>query len=443
MAESVTTIPRSFARSQALNDRLHDAIPGGAHTYAKGDDQFPADVLPVLQRGDGCRVWDVDGNEFFEYGMGLRSVTLGHAFAPVVEAASRQMRLGSNFCRPAVIELECATALREMVGGEMVKFAKNGSDAVTAAVKLARACTGRNRVAICGDHPFFSIDDWFIGSTPVDAGIPASTSELTVKFRYNDLASLESLFERFPQQLAAVVLEAETATPPQPGFLEALTSLCRAQGALVVLDEMITGFRWHNGGARAYYGLDPDLAAYGKALGNGFGVSALVGRREVMERGGLRHDQPRVFLLSTTHGAEYPSLAAALAVMETYRERPVVETLWRQGQRLADGVRRVVSSLGITSSFDVIGRPCNLVYVARDAEGKPSQAFRTLFLRETLLRGLIMPSMVVSYAHTDAVIDATIDRIGEALTVYKCALADGVERYLPGRAVKPVMRRFN
>ncbi len=443
MAESVTTIPRSFARSQALNDRLHDAIPGGAHTYAKGDDQFPADVLPVLQRGDGCRVWDVDGNEFFEYGMGLRSVTLGHAFAPVVEAASRQMRLGSNFCRPAAIELECATALRDMVGGEMVKFAKNGSDAVTAAVKLARACTGRNRVAICGDHPFFSIDDWFIGSTPVDAGIPASTSELTVKFRYNDLASLESLFERFPQQIAAVVLEAETATPPQPGFLEALTSLCRAQGALVVLDEMITGFRWHNGGARAYYGLDPDLAAYGKALGNGFGVSALVGRREVMERGGLRHDQPRVFLLSTTHGAEYPSLAAALAVMETYRERPVVETLWRQGQRLADGVRRVVSSLGITSSFDVIGRPCNLVYVARDAEGRPSQAFRTLFLRETLLRGLIMPSMVVSYAHTDAVIDATIDRIGEALTVYKCALADGVERYLPGRAVKPVMRRFN
>jgi glutamate-1-semialdehyde 2,1-aminomutase len=162
-----------------------------------------------------------------------------------------------------------------------------------------------------------------------------------------------------------------------------------------------------------------------------------------MERGGLRHDQPRVFLLSTTHGAEYPSLAAALAVMETYRERPVVETLWRQGQRLADGVRRVVSSLGITSSFDVIGRPCNLVYVARDAEGKPSQAFRTLFLRETLLRGLIMPSMVVSYAHTDAVFDATIARIGEALTVYMCSIADGVERYLPGRAVKPVMRRFN
>lgn len=444
MAESLTgAIPRSFARSQALNDRLHDAIPGGAHTYAKGDDQFPADVLPVLERGEGCRVWDVDGNEFVEYGMGLRSVTLGHAFAPVVEAASRQMRLGSNFCRPALIELECATALRSMVGGDMVKFAKNGSDAVTAAVKLGRAYTGRNRVAICGDHPFFSIDDWFIGSTPVDAGIPASVSELTVKFRYNDLSSLESLFERFPQEIAAVVLEAETATPPQPGFLEALSSLCRAQGTLVILDEMITGFRWHNGGARAYYGLDPDLATYGKALGNGFGVSALVGRREVMERGGLRHDHPRVFLLSTTHGAEYASLAAALAVMDTYRERPVIETLWRQGQRLADGVRGVVAGLGITGSFDVIGRPCNLVYVTRDADGTPSQAFRTLFLRETLLRGLIMPSMVVSYSHTDAVIDATIDRIGEALIVYKRALTEGVERYLPGRAVKPVMRRFN
>ena len=439
----VTGSKLDFGGSLALRDRLHAVIPGGAHTYAKGDDQYPADALPVLTRGSGCRVWDVDGNELIEYGMGLRSVTLGHAFEPVVEAAYKQMRYGSNFCRPTLIEAECAESLLSMVGGEMVKFAKNGSDVVTAAVKLARAYTGRTAVAICGDHPFFSIDDWFMGATPVNAGIPDAISSLTLKFRYNDLASLEDLFRAHPQQIAAVVLEAEASVVPAPGFLQGLIELCHEHGALVIFDEMITGFRWANGGARAFHGVEPDLVTYGKALGNGFAVSALVGRREIMGLGGLDHDQPRVFLLSTTHGAEYPALAAAMAVVQTYQEQPVVETLWAQGRRLADGVRRVAADAGVASHFEVIGRPCNLVYIARDTEGKPSQAFRTLFLRETLMRGLIMPSMVVSYAHTDQFIDTTIDRIGEALRIYKRALEDGIDRYLPSRPVKPVMRRFN
>jgi glutamate-1-semialdehyde 2,1-aminomutase len=324
-----------------------------------------------------------------------------------------------------------------------VKFAKNGSDVVSAALRLARAWTGRTLVAICAEHPFFSVDDWFIGTTAVNAGIPEAISSLTVKFHYNDLPSLEALFDAHPNQIAAVVLEAETTVPPAPGFFDALRALCHARGALVILDEMITGFRWHNGGARAYHAIQPDLATYGKALGNGFAVSALTGRRDVMSRGGLRHEEPRVFLLSTTHGAETHSLAAARAVMETYQQEPVIDTLWRQGQRLADGVRRTVAEIGLDGYFDVLGRPCNLVYVARDRDRNASQAFRTLFLRETLMRGLIMPSMVVSYSHTDAVVDATIDRIGEALRVYKRALEDGVERYLPGRPVKPVMRRFN
>jgi glutamate-1-semialdehyde 2,1-aminomutase len=439
---TTTDIP-CFERSLETGKRLHAIVPGGAHTYAKGDDQYPADTLPILTRGDGCRVWDVDGNEFFEYGMGLRAVTLGHAFGPVVRAAWEQMQSGSNFCRPALIELECAEELRAMVGGDMVKFAKNGSDVTTAAVKLARAYTGRPYVAVCGDQPFFSIDDWFIGTTPVDAGIPDCLSDLTLKFRYNDLASVEAMFDAHPNQVAAVVLEAETATAPADGFLASLTALCRARGALVILDEMITGFRWHNGGARAFYHLDPDLVTYGKALGNGFAVSALVGRREIMRLGGLDHDQPRVFLLSTTHGAEYPALAAARAVMRTYADQPVVDTLWRQGHRLADGVRAAIASLSLDGYFEVMGRPCNLVYATRDADKRPSQPFRTLFLRELLLRGVIAPSLVVSYSHTDTIIDQTIDRIASALAVYKRALEEGVERFLPGRPVKPVMRRYN
>jgi glutamate-1-semialdehyde 2,1-aminomutase len=434
---------RRFTNSLALNERLHAIIPGGAHTYAKGDDQFPEDALPILTRGAGCRVWDVDGNEFIEYGMGLRAVTLGHGFEAVNRAASAQMLTGCNFTRPAFIEIEAAEELAAMVDTDMVKFAKNGSDVVTAAVKLARAYTGRDRVAICADHPFFSTDDWFIGATPVKAGIPTAITDLTVKFRYNDIDSLVAVLDQYPNQIAAIVLEAETTTPPAPGFFEAVTRVCRERGTLVILDEMITGFRWHNGGAKAMYGIDADLVTYGKALGNGFAVSALTGRREIMSLGGIHHDRDRVFLVSTTHGAEYPSLAAARAVIQTYQQEPVVATMWQQGQRLADGVRRIVSELSLDGYFEVLGRSCNLVYAARDQEKRPSQAFRTLFLRETLMRGLIMPSMVVSYAHDDAVIDATIERVGEALVVYRKALEDGIEHFGAGRPVKPVMRQFN
>jgi len=213
---------RSFDLSLALTERLHRLVPGGAHTYAKGDDQDPADMLPILVRGKDARVWDVDGNEYFEYGMGLRSVALGHAFSPVNDAAARQMQLGSNFSRPALLELEAAEALLELVGGDMVKFAKNGSDAMNAAVRLARAFTGRDRIAMCADHPFFSTGDWFIGTTPMGAGVPQAVTDLTRPFRYNDLASLEALFDEYPGQIAAVVLEAETSTAPAPGFLESL-----------------------------------------------------------------------------------------------------------------------------------------------------------------------------------------------------------------------------
>ena len=302
---------------RSLSERAHAVIPGGSHTYAKGDDQFPEGSPSVLVRGEGCRVWDEAGNEFIEYGMGLRSVSLGHAEPRIVEAVSRQLRLGVNYTRPSRIEIECAEMLAELVGADMVKFCKDGSTATTAAVKLARAHTGREIVAFCQDHPFFSYDDWFIGATEMDAGVPAAIKELSAPFRYNDLASVEALFSRFAGSVACVILEAERSDPPVDGFLPGVQALCAENGALFVLDEMLTGFRWHLGGAQAYYDLAPDLSTFGKAMANGFSVSALVGRREIMERGGLHHDGERVFLLSTTHGAETHALAAALETMKT------------------------------------------------------------------------------------------------------------------------------
>jgi len=435
---------KSFAQSRALQPKAHQLIPGGAHTYAKGDDQYPEDAPAFIARGKGCHVWDLDGNEFIEYGMGLRAVTLGHAYEPVVEAAYRQMQLGANFTRPAKIEVDLAEALIDILdGADMVKFAKNGSDVTTAAVKLARAYTGRTLIAICGDHSFFSIDDWFIGTTEVNAGIPAAITNMTLKFRYNQPESLEALFDQHPGEIACVIMEVEAVTPPAPGYLKRVKEICEERGALLIFDEMITGFRWHLQGAQKLYGVVPHLSTFGKAMGNGFAISALVGKREIMRLGGLEHDQPRVFLLSTTHGAETHALAASLETLKIFREQHVVEFLWKQGERLRAHVNRSISENRLQGFFDVIGQPCNLVFVTCDQERNRSQAFRTLFMQELIRRGVIAPSFVVSYSHSDADIDHTAEAVHEALGIYRKALDAGVEKYLEGRPVKPVYRVYN
>ena len=436
--------PRNFSRSRALQPKAHRLIPGGSHTYAKGDDQYPEQAPAFIVRGKGCHVWDLDGNEFIEYGMGLRAVTLGHAFLPVVEAAYQQMQLGINFTRPAKIEVDLAEAMLGVIDGvDMVKFAKNGSDVTTAAVKLARAYTGRDLIAICGDQPFFSIDDWFIGTTEMNAGIPQAIPQMTLKFRYNDLESLRKLFDQYPDQIACVMMEAETTNPPAAGYLNQVKELCEERGAVLIFDEMITGFRWHLGGAQKFHGVVPHLSTFGKAMGNGFAISALVGKREIMRLGGLDHDQRRVFLLSTTHGAETHALAASLETIRTYREQNVVDFLWRQGERLRALVSQSIAENRLDGFFELIGRPCNLVFGTRDQDHNRSQAFRTLFLQELIRRGVIAPSFVVSFSHSDTDIERTAEAVYEAHVVYRKALDEGIEKYLEGRPVKPVDRRYN
>jgi glutamate-1-semialdehyde 2,1-aminomutase len=431
-----------FSRSRELEARLRRAIPGGAHTYAKGSDQFPLLSPGVIARGTGCHVWDVDGNEFIEYGMGLRAVTLGHAFPPVVEAVRESLALGTNFTRPSAIELECAEAFLDIVrGAEMVKFTKDGSTADTAALKLARKYTGRDLVAICAEHPFFSYDDWFICTTTMDGGIPARERSFTLRFRYNDADSLKQLFLENPGRIAAVFLEPARTSEPAQGFLEDVQALCREHGAVLIFDEMITGFRWHVGGAQGLYGVVPDLSTFGKAVANGFGLSVLCGKRELMQLGSREREQDDVFLLSTTHGAETPSLAAAIRTMQIYRSEPVIEHLHRQGERLSAGFKDAVVRHGLEPYVELSGRACNLLFGTRGPDGRPSQAFRTLFLQETIQRGVIMPSLVVSYSHRDEDIDRTIDAIDGALGVYKQAMDDGVEKYLVGLPSRPVFDR--
>ena len=434
----------NFSRSEELKQKSHQLIPGGAHTYAKGDDQYPELAPGFLVKGKGCHVWDVDGNEYIEYGMGLRAVTLGHGYESVVKAAYRQMLLGINFTRPAPIEIECAEQFLSLIeGAEMVKFAKNGSDATTAAIKLARAYTGKDMVAVCADHPFFSTDDWFIGSRDMNAGIPEAIHNLTVKFKYNDLESIKALFTKYPNRFACLIMEAETLITPTHNFLHEAKRICHENGALFILDEIITGFRWDLGGAQKVHQIVPDLSTFGKGMGNGFSIAALAGKREIMELGGIQHDRERVFLLSTTFGAETHSLAAAMEVMRIYQEENVVEYLDRQGKKLIEGINQAIATRQLEEYFSVAGKPCNLIYVTKDGDKERSQAFRTLFLQEIIKRGIIAPSLVVSFSHRDEDIQRTIEAIAEALDVYHQALEEGVEKYLVGRTVQPVFRKFN
>lgn len=430
-----------FIRSSELAARLTALVPGGCHTYAKGQSQYPERSPHIIARGQGCHVWDVDGNEFIEYGMGVRAVTLGHCYAPVVEAVREALALGTNFTRPAAIEVEAAEMFLSIIDGEMVKFGKLGTSADTGALKLARAFTGRDKVAICWEHPYFGHDEWAICRTTTDGGIPRAVSELTLGFHYNDIDSLRALFDEHPGQIAAVFLEPSRTEEPLSGFLEGIRALCDEKGALLVFDEIITGFRFHLNGAQKLYGVKPDLSTFGKAIANGFSVSALCGRRNVMRLGSHERPEDNVYLMSTTHGAEVCSLAAAIANMRVYKSEPVIETLYRQGERLRAGMLEAITRHGVGDYVTLNGRGCNLLYGTRGRDGKPSQEFRTLFIQELVQRGVLAPSFIVSYSHSDDDIDRTVEAIDGALGIYARALEDGVHQYLIGRPSRHVFDR--
>jgi glutamate-1-semialdehyde 2,1-aminomutase len=238
-------------------------------------------------------------------------------------------------------------------------------------------------------------------------------------------------------------MEPANTEEPHDDFLRQVKRLCEGNGSLFILDETITGFRWHLSGAQTTYDVVPHLSTFGKAMGNGFAIAALAGKREIMKLGGLDHPGERVFLLSTTHGAENHTLAAGMETLNVYRKFDVIETLYRQGERLRAGIHQCAARYGLSGQFETQGRASNLIYVTKDADGRRSQAFRTLFLQELIRDGIIAPSFVVSYSHSNEDIDKTIEAVDRALGVYAKALDCGIENYLQGRPVKPVFRKYN
>ncbi|MCL6089173.1 MAG: glutamate-1-semialdehyde 2,1-aminomutase [Candidatus Marsarchaeota archaeon] len=438
-------MPLSQSKISALHERAHKLIPAGCHTYSKGDDQFPSNAPPFLARGEGAYVWDLAGEKYIDWGMGLRSVLLGHAYPRVVEAVKTQLAYGSNFIRPHLIESEVAETMARIIpSAEMVKFAKNGSDVTTAAVKLARAHTGRDLILYCKDHPFFSVNDWFIGTTACNAGVPQAIQDLSIPFRYNQPETLKEAFDKYKDRIACVIMEPVTGAEPKDNFLSFAREIAHKNGAVFILDEMITGFRFSLHGAQSIYKVKPDLCTFGKALTNGFSVSALCGKAEIMERGGLRHKKERVFLLSLTHGAEIHSFAAAQASLAEYEEKKVSEAVARQGQKLQDGFRRVIGEQGLSAHMSIDGFSCSPILNFKEADGSFSFVKKTLFMQEMVKQHVLMPYLAPSFSHTDAVVEETVAAFAKTAPTLK-GWFDSPEpkKHLVGEPVKPVFRKYN
>lgn len=426
-------------------DRLLKVIPGGAHTYSRGFDQYPSNAPQIFEKGNGAYIFDEKKNKYLDYGMALRAVNLGYAQKDINNAAIEQIEFGNNLTRASLIELEAAERLVELIPSvDMVKFTKNGSTATTAAIKLSRAYTNKNLVARCSDHPFFSYDDWFIGSTPITKGIPDNDINNTKLFNYNDIESLEKLFEKYSDEIACVILEPASSEHPKDNFLQKVKDICHKNNAVFILDEMITGFRWHLKGAQHYYNVEADLVTFGKAMANGFSVAAVAGKKDIMSLGSIESiGEERLFLLSTTHGAEMCGLGAFVKTIDFIEKNNVINHLWDYGSKLITLMNDLAKEFNIEKNFIAGGIECSPYYLTFDKDGNNCLGLRTLFSQEMIKNGVLMPWIALSYAHGDKELEYTKNALINTFKIYQKAVSEGYEKYLVGDVIKPVFRKYN
>ena len=442
------TLPHveNFTKSDEHRSVIHSLIPGGAHTYSKGDDQFPIKSPAAITHAKGAYCWDVDGNKFLDTLMGLTSVSLGHAYEPILEKVREELLRGSNFSRPSVIEREMAERFLSLVPQhDMMKFAKNGSTVTTAAIKIARAATGRSIVARTAEHPFYSYDDWFIGSTDCNFGVPQDVISKTVGFKHNSLEDLERLFNEYPNQIACVIGEPEKWQVVEPDFYQKAIDLAHKHGALWIMDEMITGFKTDYPGSIKRLNAEPDMATWGKGIANGFSFCALTGKKEVMELGGInRKGEKKLFLVSTTHGGETHAIAAGLATMDVFENEPVIEHNKMIGDHFMKGVKEILNRRGLNDYLQMMGFNWSVGLMVKGQDKTPDLHYRTLFMQEMIQRGVLYQGILSPcYSHTTDDIDFMLVAFDESCEVFERALEDGVEKHLVGEEIKPVFRQFN
>jgi glutamate-1-semialdehyde 2,1-aminomutase len=409
---------RRYRQSELLLERALRVIPLGSQTFSKSLTSLPFGVSPYfVDRAKGSRLWDVDGNEYIDFVNGLACVILGYCDPDVDAAVRTQMDSGVTFSLPHRLEMDVAEMLVEMIPcAEKVRFAKNGTDATSGAVRVARAYTGRDRVAVCGYHGW---QDWYIGSTSRDLGVPHSVRALTHPFRYNDIASLQCALDEYPGEFAVVMLEPMSTEYPRDGFLEKVRNAAHKHGAVLVFDETITGFRYGLGGAQGELGVVPDMATFGKGLANGYPLSALVGRSTYM-------DLIEQVFYSGTFSGETLSLAAAKAVLTKLQAEPVVETLHARGRKVMEGVSRLIAAIGLERILAISGHPSWSFLQFKDVGAFSKWQVKTYFLQEVFKRGIYtLGTHNLSYAHSEGDVDTLIACYAEVFPLLKDSVMSG------------------
>lgn len=398
-------------------ERALQTIPLASQTFSKSTVQFPVGAAPLfLEKGAGSKVWDVDGNEYLDFMSALLCVSIGYADEDVTNAVCDQIKTGVSFSLPHRLEMEVAEQLVEMIPcAEKVRFGKNGSDATSAAIRLARAYTNRELILVCGYHGW---QDWYIGSTTRSLGVPESTKDLTKVFKYNDIDSLTALVKAHDGKIAAIIMEPMNVTYPEAGYLQAVQQVAKEAGAVFIFDETITGCRFAKGGAQEYFGVTPDLATFGKGLANGFPLSAVVGKAEIMD---LMED----IFFSGTFGGETASLAAAKVVLDKVDKLNVPAVLLATGEYLLDELNALIKELECEHFLSTAGHPSWSFLLISDTAENSSYEIKTLFMQEMLKRGILtLGTHNISYSHSRADIDTLMNCYKQVLPILKTALVN-------------------
>lgn len=421
-----------YEKSEKVLARAQKTIPLGAQTFSKSITQFPLGISPFFaDRAQGSHLWDVDGNEYVDFINGLASVTLGYADPDINKAVASQLEKGVTFTLSSPLEAEVAEKIVSMVpSAEMVRFGKNGSDTTSAAIRIARASTGRSHVLVCGYHGW---QDWYIGSTTRNLGVPKETQELTHLFKYNDIESLTSLLNQY--DVAAVILEPCNYEMPRDNFLEKVKAETQKAGAVLVFDETITGFRYGKGGAQEYFGVTPDLSTFGKGLANGFPLSAVVGKKDLMKL------MEEIFF-STTFAGETVSLAAANVVLDKINTQPILETMAAQGEKVLKRTNDLISKHGLGETISLSGHPVWTFLHFKDTPSESLWTVRTFFMQEMFASGILsFGTHNMNYCHSDDDVDFLMKAYEGFFQKLSPAIAKGdIHTHLKSEALKPLFK---
>jgi len=425
-------LPRHFNQSEKLLTRAEQSIPLGSQTFSKSKTAYPYGVSPFfIERGEGCQVWDVDNNQYTDFVSGLLSISLGYCDVDVDVAIVEQLKSGVTFSLPHRLEMEVAEIIIDMVPcAEMVRFGKNSSDATSAAIRLARAFTHNEHIAVCGYHGW---QDWYIGSTSRNLGVPEATKTLTHSFQYNDINSLKQLLTQ--NKFAAIIMEPMNVAYPNANFLQEVKSLCHQHGALLIFDEMITGFRFAKGGAQQLFDVIPDLATFGKGMGNGYPISAVVGRKDVMM---LMED----IFFSGTFAGETLSLAATKAALTKIENQNVLAHIHTIGEQLINGLTQILADMGTPSWLNLCGHPSWSFLQILDCPPYSSWQLKSLFLQEMAQRAMLLGGgHNLNYAHQSKDIENLLAAYREVLPfIAETIQQQNFSQVFHGKVLQPLFK---